>query len=162
MRRVRLLLFALLLVPMGLQAQDNPAPLPPNYELIKKETGRWFGEYRYSRLVTRFWNCDTNLTVDHFRCLYYGAALRGDRTYTLTHLRERRELANRLYGRWSREADEAWYRLVMMIVAVWSTGDGSEEHPFHVVSFADAQFMRDDVGDRPIWYSVMGESGITE
>ena len=87
MRPVRLLLLALLLVPLALQAQDNPAPLPPNYELIKKETGRWFGEYRYSRLVTRFWNCDTNLTVDHFRCLYYGAALRGDTTYTLTNLR---------------------------------------------------------------------------
>lgn len=156
MRPVRLLLLALLLVPLALQAQDNPAPLPPNYELIKKETGRWFGEYRYSRLVTMFWNCDTNLTIDHFRCLYYGAALRGDTTYTLTNLRRRRDLTFRLYGDSSIEREEAWYQYVMMISAVWSSGNGSDTLPFHVASYADARLMRDDTGDSAVCCSLMG------
>ena len=61
----------LVLVATALQAQENPAPVPPNYERIDKETRRWFGEYRYRSLVRRFERGDTSLTVDHYRCLYY-------------------------------------------------------------------------------------------
>ena len=74
----------LVLVATALQAQENPASVPPNYERIDKETRRWFGEYRYRSLVRRFERGDTSLTVDHYRCLYYGAGQRGDTTYTLS------------------------------------------------------------------------------
>lgn len=137
MRPVRLLLLALLLVPLALQAQDNPAPLPPNYELIKKETGRWFGEYRYKSLVKRFKQCDTTMTVDHFRCLYYGAAQRGDTAYTISN-------------------QKSWWHRVNLIQAVWSSGNGSDTLPFHVATFADARFMRDDTGDSNVRCMLMG------
>lgn len=128
----------------GLWAQENPAPLPPNYELIKKETGRWFGEYRYKCLVKRFERCDTTMTVDHFRCLYYGAALRGDSTYTLTACSRR-------------EGMEGWIQLMGLLQAVWSSGNGSDTLPFHVASYADARVMRDDTGDSAVCCSLMGK-----
>jgi len=141
MRPVRLLLLALLLVPLALQAQDNPAPLPPNYELIKKETGRWFGEYRYKSLVKRFKQCDTTMTVDHFRCLYYGAALRGDSTQTLMHYgRSYRQLTDSL-GQWHPTTQREWWRLQMLTAAVWSSGNGSKEHPFYVICGEDERYM---------------------
>ncbi len=121
----------------GLWAQDNPAPLPPNYELIKKETGRWFGEYRYKSLVKRFKQCDTTMTVDHFRCLYYGAAQRGDTAYTISN-------------------QKSWWHRVNLIQAVWSSGNGSDTLPFHVATFADARFMRDDTGDSSVRCMLMG------
>lgn len=127
-----------------LQAQDNPKPVPPNYERIKKETRRWFGEYRYRSLVRRFERCDTSLTVDHYRCLYYGAALRGDTTYTLT-----------VVGR--RDGNSGWIQLMGLLQAVWSSGNGSDTLPFHVASYADARFMRDDTGDPDVCCSLMGK-----
>ncbi len=141
----RLLLLTLLaLMTLPAVAQENPAPLPPNYELIKKETGRWFGEYRYKSLVKRFERCDTSLTVDHYRCLYYGAALRGDSTYTLTACSRR-------------EGMEGWIQLTGLLQAVWSSGNGSDTLPFHVASYADARVMRDDTGDSAVCCSLMGK-----
>lgn len=142
---VRLLLFALLLVPMAVWAQDNPTPLPPNYERIREETGRWFGEYNYRRLKKRFDRCDTTMTVDHFRCLYYGAAQRGDTSYTLVVCyRSYRRLCDSL-GQWHPTTQQAWWRLQMLTAAVWSSGNGSEELPFHVASFRDGVYMKEDL-----------------
>lgn len=134
----------LVLVATALQAQENPAPVPPNYERIDKETRRWFGEYRYRSLVRRFERGDTSLTVDHYRCLYYGAGQRGDTTYTLSAC--------------SRRAGNAgWLQLMGLLQAVWSSGNGSDTLPFHVASYADARFMRDDTGDPDVCCSLMGK-----
>ena len=121
----------------GLWAQENPAPMPPNYERIRKETKRWFGEYNYKKLVKRFERCDTTMTVDHFRCLYYGAAQRGDTAYTISN-------------------QKSWWHRVNLIQAVWSSGNGSDTLPFHVATFADARFMRDDTGDSSVRCMLMG------
>lgn len=134
----------LVLVATALQAQENPAPVPPNYERIDKETRRWFGEYRYRSLVRRFERGDTSLTVDHYRCLYYGAGQRGDTTYTLSAC--------------SRRAGNAgWLQLMGLVQAVWSSGNGSDTLPFHVASYADARFMRDDTGDPEVRCALMGK-----
>lgn len=121
----------------GLWAQENPAPMPPNYERIRKETKRWFGEYNYKKLVKRFERCDTTMTVDHFRCLYYGAAQRGDTVYTISN-------------------QKSWWHRVNLIQAVWSSGNGSDTLPFHVATYADARFMRDDTGDSNVRCMLMG------
>lgn len=127
----------------GLWAQENPAPMPPNYERIRKEMKRWFGEYNYKKLVKRFERCDTTMTVDHYRCLYYGAALRGDTAYTLSAC--------------SRRAGNAgWLQLMGLLQAVWSSGNGSDTLPFHVATYADARFMRDDTGDSNVRCMLMG------
>lgn len=159
MRRCLLFCSLLLvsLMPVQLQAQENPAPLPPNYERIDKETHRWFGEYRYGRLVRMFWECDTTMTVDHFRCLYYGAAMRGDKAYTLAECHARYTLKRNLLGQWNPTTQDAWWQLQMMLAAVWSSGNGTEEHPFHVASRPDALYMRDDIGDSIIHCMLMGE-----
>lgn len=141
----RLLLLTLLaLMALPAVAQENPAPLPPNYELIKKETGRWFGEYRYKSLVKRFERCDTTMTVDHYRCLYYGAALRGDSIYTLSAVSRR-------------TGNTGWLQLMGLVQAVWSSGNGSDTLPFHVASYADARVMRDDTDDSAVCCSLMGK-----
>lgn len=130
--------------PAVLRAQENPAPVPPNYERIHKETRRWFGEYRYRRLEKMFRECDTNMTVDHYRCLYYGAAMRGDTNYTLVACSRR-------------EGMEGLIQLTGLLQAVWSSGNGSDRLPFHVASYADARFMRDDTGDPDVRCALMGK-----
>lgn len=134
----------LVLVATALQAQENPAPVPPNYERIDKETRRWFGEYRYRSLVRRFERGDTSLTVDHYRCLYYGAGQRGDTTYTLSACSRR-------------TGNAGWLQQMGLVQAVWSSGNGSDTLPFHVASYADARFMRDDCGDPDVCCSLMGK-----
>lgn len=134
----------LVLVATALQAQENPAPVPPNYERIDKETRHWFGEYRYRSLVRRFERGDTSLTVDHYRCLYYGAGQRGDTTYTLSACSRR-------------AGNTGWLQLMGLVQAVWSSGNGSDTLPFHVASYADARFMRDDTGDPDVCCSLMGK-----
>ena len=133
-----LIIIAVVFVALPLWAQETPAPMPPNYERIQKETKRWFGEYNYRKLVKRFERCDTSMTIDHIRCLYYGAAMRGDTAYTIT-------------------AQRSWWQRVEMIQAVWSSGNGSDTLPFHVASYADARFMRDDTGDSNVHCMLMGK-----
>ena len=146
-RLLQLTLLALMALPAV--AQENPAPLPPNYELIKKVTGRWFGEYRYKSLVKRFERCDTTMTVDHFRCLYYGAALRGDSTQTLMRYgQDFRRLTDSL-GMWHPTTQQAWWRLQMLLAAVWSSGNGEREHPFYVSCADDARYMIYECRDMP-------------
>lgn len=140
MKRALLIIY-LIIISCTASGQENPAPLPPNYERIKTETRRWFGEYRYSRLEKRFARCDTAMTVDHFRCLYYGATLRSDTNYTLLHLgRQYRRLSDSL-GQWHPTTQQAWWRLQMLTSAVWSSGNGSEETPFFVSCPDDERYM---------------------
>ena len=136
-----LLIISLLTIVCSVSAQENPAPLPPDYPRIKKETGRWFGEFRYASLEKRFARCDSTLTIDHFRCLYYGAALRSDTNYSLLHLgRQYRRLTDSL-GQWHPATQQAWWRLQMLTSAVWSSGNGSEETPFFVSCPDDERYM---------------------
>ena len=81
------------------------------------------------------------MTIDHFRCLYYGAALRGDSTYTLTTCGlQYHRLADSL-GHWHPTTQQAWWRLQMHTAAVWSSGNGSEEYPFYVSCADDERYM---------------------
>ena len=142
-------IIALLIVSCAVKAQDNPAPLPPNYELIRKATGRWCGEYNYKRLKKRFERCDTTMTVDHFRCLYYGAWLRrgrGNVEYKVSNCRNYYDLYCAYDGVSSPEANKAWWRYQMLLTAVWSSGNGTEEHPFYVTCYEDLYFMIYDLG----------------
>ena len=85
------------------------------------------------------------MTVDHFRCLYYGAAQRGDTSYTLVVCyRSYRRLCDSL-GQWHPSTQQAWWRLQMLTAAVWSSGNGSEELPFHVASSRDGVYMKEDL-----------------
>ena len=139
--RKTLFIISLLLIACAVSAQENPTPLPPDYQRIEKEIGRCFGEYRYSRLEKRFLRCDTTMTVDHFRCLYYGAALRGDSTYTLMSCgRQYHRLTDSL-GQWHPATQQAWWRFQMLTSAVWSSGNGSEEYPFYVSCRDDERCM---------------------
>lgn len=133
-------------------SQDNPVPLPPNYERIDKETHRMFGEYRYKRLVKRFERCDTTMTVDHFRCLYYGAWLRRRNNVTDVKVDVYHALYvldSSFYGSSSVMANRDWWRLQMLLTAVWSSGNGSAEYPFYVTSPDDMIFIVDDMGLSP-------------
>ncbi|MBR1766253.1 MAG: hypothetical protein IJ745_04335 [Bacteroidales bacterium] len=83
------------------------------------------------------------------RCLYYGAWLRRGEGVTAVRVSEGKrqyDLAARLHGAASREANAAWWRLQMLVAAVWSSGNGSAEHPFHVTCEEDVEFMVGDVG----------------
>ncbi len=144
MNKIPLIVFLVLVLLPGVQAQENPAPVPPDYERIGKETKCWFGEYRYKSLVKRFERCDTSLTVDHYRCLYYGAAQRGDSIYTLSAVSRR-------------TGNTGWLQLMGLLQAVWSSGNGSDTLPFHVASYADARYMRDDTGDPEVCCALMGK-----
>lgn len=140
MKRALLIIY-LIIISCIASAQENPAPLPPDYPRIKKETRRWFGDYRYGHLEKLFTRCDSTLTIDHFRCLYYGAALRSDTNYTLMHLgRHYRHLTDSL-GQWHPATQQAWWRLQMLLSAVWSSGNGSEEAPFYVACPDDERYM---------------------
>lgn len=121
--------------------------MPPNYELIKKETGRWFGEYRYKKLIRCFDHCDTSMTVDHFRCLYYGAVLRADTAYTLVNIDNQYRILADSLGTWHPSVQQAWWRLQMLTAAVWSSGNGSEEYPFHVACPDDERYMLRECSD---------------
>lgn len=147
MMKKPLLIIIALIASCVAYAQDNPAPLPPNYERIAKETGRWFGPYRYRSLVSRFERCDTALTIDHYRCLYYGAALRGDTAVTLDACYRRYRLLADSQGPWHPESQQAWQQLQMLTAAVWSSGNGTKEQPFHVASDADRRYMEEECRD---------------
>lgn len=144
-----LIIIGLLIVSCAAIAQENPTPMPPNYERIQKETTRWFGEFRYKRLAKRFERCDTTMTVDHFRCLYYGAWLRRKHNNTdikVDNYRLQYVLYCDSYGESSPEANHAWWRLQMLLTAIWSSGNGSKEYPFYVTSPQDMFYMIEDLG----------------
>lgn len=148
MRRL-LVIICLLIVSCAAIAQENPAPVPPNYELIRKETKRWFGEFRYKKLQRRFNQCDTTMTVDHFRCLYYGSHRRrmsGEVEVKVVDFHAQYRADSTAYGAASPVANASWWRLQMLIAAVWSSGNGSREYPFYVTNRDDLLFMVEDMG----------------
>jgi len=122
---------------MPMAAQELPPTLPPNYRLIKKVTRNQSSPYFYDSLLARFSRCDTTLTIDDVRCLYYG----GDEAGISDCYRRYRLLLGRL-GRHQGRANDVWWQYQMLQSAVWSTGDGSEEHPLHVRDLDDIMLLR--------------------
>lgn len=117
-------------------AQEAGATMKPNYRRIAKEVARVGGPYFLDSLQARFDRCDTTLTVDDLRCLYYGS--KGGMLYE-THHRYRMLLGR--FGRHGGAVNDAWTRHQMMVSAVWSTGDGSRRRPLHVKGIDDASFV---------------------
>ena len=127
----------LVLLALPLTAQEAGRTLPPNYKRIAKEVKRADGPYFLDSLQERFARCDTSLTVDDLRCLYYGGT--GSMLYESHH--RYLLLYSRFGRRHSGEVNDAWTRYQMLLTAVWSTGDGSRRQPLHVSGVADASFI---------------------
>ena len=132
-------------------AQDNGRTLKPNYRKIAKVTAVAGGPYCLDSLMVRFSECDTAMTVDDLRCLYYGGSA-GMLAASHTTL----EVVMSRFGRTSRQAGAAWWRYQMLTTAVWSTGDGSRRKPLHVTSHNDALWVATDFG-APLWFKIKGK-----
>lgn len=133
-RLLSVILLAMMMLPLG--AQEAGRTLPPNYKRIAKEIAKPGGPYFLDSLQARFDRCDTTLTVDDLRCLYYGS--RGALLYESHH---RYMLLYSRFGRHGGVVNDAWTRHQMLVSAVWSTGDGSRRHPLHVNGLDDASFV---------------------
>jgi len=131
----------LILVLLPALAQENGRTMKPNYRKIARVIKSPESPYYIDSLIARFDRCDTTLTVDHFRCLYYGQVAVGDTLYTLRGTYRRYQLMASRFGLHSRRAGDAWWQYQMLLTAVWSTGDGSRRKPLHVLSRAEADFM---------------------
>ena len=122
-------------------AQDNPRTLKPDYRKIARFVKSPASPYFMDSLRARFDRCDTTLTVDHLRCLYYGQAASADTLLTLRSAFRRYSLLVARFGVSSRQAGRAWWQYQMLLNAVWSTGDASRRRPLHLLSEAEADFM---------------------
>ena len=126
-------IFVLLaMMSLPLMAQEQPQTLPPNYRLISKIVQRPDSPYYYDSLLARFSRCDTSFTIDDARCLYYGGT-----EVSITDCYRRYRLLLGRFGRHEGRANDVWWQYQMLLSAVWSTGDGSKEHPLHVQSRED-------------------------
>ena len=135
MKRIVLsILLAMMLLP--LVAQENGRTLPPNYCRIKKEIAKKNGPYCLDSLQARFDRCDTTLTVDDLRCLYYNP----EGPQLLTTYQRYLRLQSR-FGRHTGPVNDAWTRYQMLLTAIWSTGDGSRRRPLHVRSLDDSALI---------------------
>ncbi len=121
-----------MLIGVPITAQELPPTLPPNYRLIKKVTRDQSSPYFYDSLLARFSRCDTSLTIDDIRCLYFG----GNETSVSDTYRRYQLLLSR-FGRHQGRANDIWWQYQMLLSAVWSTGDGSEQHPLYVQNLDD-------------------------
>lgn len=129
---------------LPLAAQELPQTLPPNYKLIKKLVKKRNSPYYYDSLLARFNRYDTAFSIDDARCLYFG----GTDVNVFKCYRNYRMLLDSL-GRHEGAANDAWWQYQMLLSAVWSTGDGSEEHPLHVQCYDDFMhlYMEDNPGE---------------
>lgn len=132
-------------------AQEGGRTLKPNYRKIARVTQQAGGQFHLDTLTVHFSRADTTMTVDHFRCLYFGGS---EGMLTAAH-NTFRGLSSR-FGMTSRQAGEAWWRYQMLLSAVWSTGDGSRRHPLHVTSMEDAAQTATDFGSA-LWFKVRGK-----
>ena len=117
-------------------AQDAGRTMKPNYSRIAKEVKKADGAFFLDSLEERFARCDTSLTVDHLRCLYFAPFCEGVPRISPTY--QRYLLLCSRFGRQSRQANTAWTQYQMLLTAVWSTGDGSRRKPLHVGGVDDA------------------------
>lgn len=133
-----------------MEAQENGRILKPNYCKIARVTHDTASPYYAVSLTERFSLCDTSLTVDGMRCLYYGGHV------TLASVHQQFLLLSSRFGITSRRAGEAWWRYQMLLSAVWSTGNGSKSKPLHVISRDDAQLVAQGF-DTPLWFKIKGK-----
>lgn len=132
MKRI-LLIILLAMMALPLAAQNEGRTLKPNYRRIAKEIAKPDGPYFLDSLQARFDRCDTTLTVDDLRCLYFGS--KGSMLYESFH---RYWLLKSRFGRHTGPVNDAWTRYQMILTAIWSTGDGSRRHPLHISTPDDA------------------------
>lgn len=133
-RLLATILLALSALPLA--AQEAPQTLPPNYSRIKRVVTDCHSPYFLDSLVARFYRCDTSLTVDDLRCLYFGG---GDASLADSYSRYQLLLGR--FGRHQGRVNDAWWQYQMLLSAVWSTGNGSKKHPLHVRDEADLQLL---------------------
>ena len=139
-----ILAIVLLMTALPAMPQDGGKTLPPNYRRIAKEVKRAGGPYFLDSLDARFNRCDTTMTVDDIRCLYFGG---GEVSLVGCNMHYVR-LVER-FGRHQGKANDAWWQLQMLLSAVWSTGDGTRRHPLHVRNIDDASFIVAHDYERP-------------
>lgn len=132
-------------------AQDNGRTLKPNYRKIARVVKSPSSPYYLDSLMARFDRCDTTLTVDDLRCLYYGGA-----ASMLTASHKALDAAVLRFGMVSRRAGIMWWRYQMLTTAVWSTGDGSKRNPLYVTGRDDALWVATDFG-APLWFKIKGK-----
>lgn len=132
-------------------AQDNGRTLKPNYRKIARVVKSPSSPYYLDSLEERFSRCDTTLTVDDLRCLYYGGA-----ASMLTASHKALDAAVLRFGMASRRAGIMWWHYQMLTTAVWSTGDGSKRKPLYVTGRDDALWVATDFG-APLWFKIKGK-----
>ncbi len=150
MRRYTAIIF-LLLVSCVAVAQDNGVVMKPNYRKIARVVKSPASPYFLDSLVARFDRCDTSLTVDGFRCLYYSCAAK-----TLKDAYRIYDIKASRFGRQSPQANTAWTQYQMLVTAIWSTGDGSKRKPLHVICVEDATYASKGY-DTPLWFKIKGK-----
>lgn len=134
-RIVILILLAMISLP--LMSQNSATTKAPNYRRINKEIKKVGGLFFLDSLQARFDRCDTTLTIDHIRCLYFGVK----KALDMAMINHRYLLQVGRFGRHQGKANDTWWQLQMLLSAVWSTGDGSRRHPFYVHDVDDAAFI---------------------
>ena len=148
--RKLLAIISLLIVSCVSMAQDDWATMKPNYRKIARVVKSPESPYFLDSLKARYDRCDTSLTVDDMRCIYYSCGI--------TSLRDALGRYGRMcyvYGDQSPQANTAWTQYQMIVTAVWSTGNGSKHKPLHVVCREDAWFVADGF-DSPLWFKIKG------
>lgn len=148
MRRL-IVVIAILLVPCLAVAQDNGVTMKPNYRKIARVVKSPSSPYFLDSLQARYGRCDTSLTVDDLRCLYFGGGAVLRDAYGVYSMKSSR------FGKQSPQANTAWTQYQMLVTAIWSTGDGTKRNPLHVICAEDAWFA--SMGyDTPLWFKIKG------
>lgn len=149
MRRIVFVIVLLIVYCMAV-AQDNGVTMKPNYRKIARVLKSPKSPYYLDSLKARFERCDTSLTVDDMRCIYYSSAIT-----TLRDACGRYGRMSAVYGSQSLQANEAWTQYQMMVTAIWSTGNGSKHKPLHVVCLEDAYLVAEGY-KTPVWFKIKG------
>ena len=131
-----MLFIVLSLTLLAAYAQPAGRTLKPDYRRIARVVADPHSPFFRDSLEARFARCDTSLTVDHLRCLYYA-----DTLHTLRAALDRYRLLASRFGLNSRRAGDAWWQYQMLLTAVWSSGDGSRRKPLHVRLRSEADFL---------------------
>lgn len=150
MRKI-LVVICLFAVSCAAVAQDAGRILKPNYRKVARVVRSPRSPYFIDSLMARFDRCDTSLTVDDLRCLYYGGE-----AGMLYRAHTRLVAVSSRFGTASRQAGVAWWHYQMLTTAVWSTGDGSKRKPLHVTGCDDARWVAADFG-APLWFKIKGK-----
>lgn len=147
----RVAIIGLLIVCFVALGQENGVTLKPNYRKIARVVKSPSSPYFLDSLEARFFRCDTAMTVDDLRCLYYG-----DTLYSLVNAAAIYDRRCRRFGRDSRQANDAWWQYQMLVTAIWSTGDGSRRRPLHVACPEDARLASEGY-DSALWFKMKGK-----